>query len=157
MSDLRALYQELILDHSARPRHFAAMSRPDRVAHGVNPLCGDEIILYLKIDHGRILDASFQGSGCAIAKASASLLTDSLRGASEGEARQLFERFHALVTGKAGAQETELGKLAVFGGIANFPARIKCATLAWHALIAALDGKNAPVSTEAGFAEEPPS
>jgi len=147
MSDLRALYQEVILDHNRHPHNFRAMPAADHRAQGFNPLCGDRVTLFLKLEGDRILDASFQGSGCAISTASASILTDSIKGKTLAEAQSLFARFHELVTGKAAADGQELGKLAVFSGVSEFPARVKCATLAWHTLKSALE-RGEPVSTE---------
>ncbi len=147
MSDLRTLYQEVILDHSKRPRNFRLPADSNRQAEGFNPLCGDRITLYLKLDGDRITDLAFQGSGCAISTASASLLTETLRGKTTAEAEELFGKFHDLVTGKAKGTDS-LGKLAVFSGVSEFPIRVKCATLAWHTLKSALEGGEKPVSTE---------
>jgi nitrogen fixation NifU-like protein len=153
---LNALYQEMILDHSKRPHNFRAM--PDtRHAEGYNPLCGDKVTIYVKLDGDRIGDVSFQGSGCAISTASASILTDSLKGKTIGEAEALFNKFHDLVTGKATngeAQGPPLGKLAVFAGVSEFPARVKCATLAWHTVKNALAGKPEAASTEGEDGED---
>ena len=153
MSDLRELYQEVILDHNRRPRNFRAIEGANRHAEGYNPLCGDRLSLYLKVENQVITDASFQGSGCAISKASASMMTDSVKGKTLSEAREMFERFHQMVTGHAGpaAEQGALGKLAVFEGVRQYPARVKCASLAWHTLRAALKGKSDTVSTENGF------
>jgi nitrogen fixation NifU-like protein len=147
MSDLRALYQEVILDHSKRPRNFRALQDSNRHAEGYNPLCGDRITLYVKLDEDRIADIGFQGSGCAISTASASLLTETLKGKTTTEAEELFGKFHDLVTGKANG-DASLGKLAVFSGVSEFPVRVKCATLAWHTLKSALEGGEKPVTTE---------
>lgn len=145
--DLHDLYQQLILDHSKSPRNFRKMEGANRKAEGKNPLCGDQITLYLRMEGDVIKDISFQGSGCAISKASASLLTDSLKGKSRHEVIDLFEKIHDMVTtGKAGGEA--IGKLAVFAGVHKFPARVKCAILPWHAMIAAVEGKAEPVSTE---------
>jgi nitrogen fixation NifU-like protein len=155
MSDLRGLYQEVILDHSKRPRNFRVL--PDaRQAEGFNPLCGDKLTLYLKMEGERIADASFQGSGCAISTASASILTETVKGKTRGEAEALFEVLHSLVTG-SGAERGSgqpLGKLAVFSGVSEFPARVKCATLAWHTLKSALSGSGDTVSTEGEDGED---
>lgn len=147
MSDLHDLYQEVILDHSKRPRNLRQLPEANRRADGYNPLCGDKVTIQLKMEEGRVADVSFQGSGCAISTASASLMTEMLRGKSEAEIEKLFERFHALVAGD-GQVEPELGKLAVFSGVREYPARVKCATLAWHTLRAALRDAHDPVSTE---------
>jgi nitrogen fixation protein NifU and related proteins len=144
--DLTDLYQQVILDHCKSPRNFREMTDPSRSAQGRNPLCGDQLTLYLRTENGRITDISFQGSGCCISKASASLLTEAVRGCSPTEAKEIFNRVHDLVT--TGRQAGESGKLAVFAGVHKFPARVKCAILAWHALMAALDGRAEPVSTE---------
>lgn len=145
--DLTDLYQQVILDHSRSPRNFRALPDADCTAEGRNPLCGDSVTLYLKLDGDRISDIAFQGSGCAISKASASLLTESLKGLRKDEVKPLFDRIHQMVTtGQAGAGA--LGKLAVFAGVHKFPARVKCAILPWHAALAALAGQTAPVTTE---------
>lgn len=152
MSDLRDLYQELIIDHSRRPRNFGALARHNHRAEGFNPLCGDKLTLYLKVSDGIIEEASFEGSGCAISTASASLMTEALKGKSTAQAEALFAGFQALVTGAAplpGASDAiPLGKLNVLAGVQEFPARIKCATLAWHTLHAALRDQAGPASTE---------
>jgi nitrogen fixation protein NifU and related proteins len=148
MSDeLRDLYQEVILDHNRRPRNFGTLPDANRSAEGHNPLCGDRVTVYLRVEEGRLQGISFQGSGCAISTASASLMTDALRGKSVAEAHELFRGFHELVTRGEGDPE-DLGKLAVFEGVREFPIRVKCATLAWHTLEAALAQKDQPVSTE---------
>ena len=151
MSDLRELYQEVILDHNRRPRNFRALEGANRHAEGYNPLCGDRLSLYLKVEEGTITDAGFQGSGCAISKASASMMTDSVKGKTLGEVRDMFEQFHQMVTGNADpfANPERLGKLAVFENVCNYPARVKCASLAWHTLRSAVDAKDEVVSTEA--------
>ena len=150
MSDLRELYQEVILDHNRRPRNFRAIEDANRHAEGYNPLCGDRLSLYLKVEDGVIKDASFQGSGCAISKASASMMTDSVKGKTLSEARGMFEQFHQMVTGNADPlmHPGQLGKLAVFEGVRQYPARVKCASLAWHTLRSAVDAKDQVVSTE---------
>ena len=146
------LYQEVILDHSKRPRNCHAMDDANRRAEGYNPLCGDKIRLYLSVEDGVIKDAAFQGKGCAISKASASMMTASVIGKPLDEAEALFHRIHAMLTGEAtstiDAAGDGLGKLAVFAGVREFPSRIKCATLAWHTLRSALSGAAEPVSTE---------
>jgi nitrogen fixation NifU-like protein len=147
MSELRDLYQEVILEHSRHPRNYRALQAASHKAEGFNPLCGDRFTIYADVKDGAIQDLSFEGSGCAISKASASMMTQSLKGKSTAEAEELFTRFHALVTGQ-GAAGDSLGKLAVFAGVSEFPLRVKCATLAWHALRAALRGEQEAVSTE---------
>lgn len=150
MSDLRELYQEVILDHNRRPRNFRVIDAPSRVARGHNPLCGDRLTLYLQLDGERIADVAFEGSGCAISKASASLMTDALKGRTVAEAEALFERFHQLVTTPPDepADIDGLGKLAVFAGVRDYPARVKCASLAWHTLKAAVERPDEVASTE---------
>jgi len=139
MSNLDALYQELILEHNRRPRNYRAIEGADRVVESRNPLCGDALTLWVKLDGDRVTDASFQGSGCAISRASASLMTDAVRGKTRAEAEELFEKFHALVTGKLDAETTKsLGSLRALGGVSRFPIRVKCASMAWHALHSAL-------------------
>lgn len=148
MSDeLTDLYQQVILDHSRSPRNFRRIEDADRAAQGHNPLCGDNLTLFLKMDGEAIRDIGFQGSGCAISKASASLLTEALKGRNKTEVRTLFDHVHTLVTTGSGNAD-DLGKLAVFAGVHRFPARVKCALLAWHAVVAALEGQTQPVSTE---------
>ncbi len=142
------LYQQLIVDHGRRPRNFRVLEPADRRLEGHNPLCGDRLTLYLKLDGERIADAAFQGSGCAISTASASLMTEAVKGKKVAEALELFEGFRRLVTGKKVPPGVELGKLAAFAGVAEYPMRVKCATLAWHTLRAALEGRQDSVSTE---------
>ena len=149
MSDLRDLYQEVILDHNKHPRNFGEIEGADRHADGYNPLCGDRLAVYLNLDGDRIVDVAFLGSGCAISKASASLMTDAVKGKTVAEARALFGRFHAMITDDADAEAPgEVGKLAVFAGVRDYPTRVKCASLAWHTLRAACDDLHKPVSTE---------
>ncbi len=148
MADLQDLYQEVILEHSKHPRNFRALEAANRSAEGYNPLCGDHFTVYLDIEGDRIRDIAFQGNGCAISKASASMMTQALKGKRTEEAEALFQRFHHVVTGKNGIEASELGKLAAFAGVSEFPVRVKCATLAWHALHAALNGEQHAVSTE---------
>jgi nitrogen fixation NifU-like protein len=150
MSDLRELYQEIVLDHSKRPRGFGRLEGATHRAQGYNPLCGDQLELELQIEDGRVRDVRFTGKGCAISTASASLLTESVRGRSLPEAHALFERFHAAVTTPSGEpiDAAALGKLAALTGVREFPMRVKCASLAWHTLEAAVQGEGAPVSTE---------
>ncbi len=148
MSDaLRELYQEVILDHCRRPRNFGPCATANRKARGNNPLCGDRMTVHLSVADGVVADVSFEGNGCAISIASASLMTEAIKGRTADEVRALFDRFHHLVTvddADAGA----LDKLAVFAGVREFPVRVKCATLAWHTLAAALDGNTDEISTE---------
>ena len=146
MSDLRDLYQEVILDHNRRPRNFGPLASANHRADGSNPLCGDKVTVLLDLEAGRIRDVAFQGAGCAISTASASLMTEALKGLSVEEARTLFHGFHELVT--QGDEGEDLGKLAVFTGVREYPMRVKCATLAWHTLMAALDARDQPVTTE---------
>ena len=148
MNDLRDLYQEVILDHNRRPRNFGPLPTANRRAEGHNPLCGDRVTVYLDLADGRLQDVAFQGSGCAISTASASLMTEALKGLTLEEARGLFKGFHDLVTLGAAEGSPDLGKLAVFTGVREYPMRVKCATLAWHALMAALDAQDLPVTTE---------
>jgi nitrogen fixation NifU-like protein len=146
--DLNDLYQEMILDHSKRPRNSRALPPPAAKADGHNPLCGDKLTVYVQVEGDRIIDLSFLGSGCAISTASASLMTDVLKNKTLSEVETLFHDFHDVVTGKVEADEARLGKLAVFSGVSEFPIRVKCATLCWHTLDAALKRKIEPVSTE---------
>lgn len=150
MSDLRELYQQVILDHNRSPRNFRVMDDPDRTSEGHNPLCGDHLNLSIKFEGDRIADIAFQGVGCAISKASASLMTDAVKGRTLKEAETLFGKFHDLVTSDISSRpDTDgIGKLAVFTGVREFPVRIKCATLAWHTLLAALENSSRPVTTE---------
>jgi nitrogen fixation NifU-like protein len=149
MTDLQDLYQELILDHGRRPRNFRRIEGTTRSAEGYNPLCGDKIKIYVKMAGDTVEDISFEGVGCAISTASASIMTETLKGKSRAEAKELFQTFHDLVTGQdARLDAPELGKLAVFSGVSEFPIRVKCATLSWHTLRAALDGQGDVVSTE---------
>jgi nitrogen fixation NifU-like protein len=148
VSDLRDLYQEVILDHNRRPRNFRAIEGANRHAEGYNPLCGDRLSLYLQVEDGVIKDASFQGSGCAISKASASMMTDSVKGKTVNEAKEMFEQFQKMVTAGADVDSARLGKCAVFEGVRNYPTRVKCAVLAWHTLRAAVDSNDRLVSTE---------
>lgn len=150
--ELRALYQEVIIDHGRHPRNFKKLAAPTCCQQGYNPLCGDRLALYLQIDNNIIIDASFEGQGCAISMASSSLMTERIKNISIAEAQQLFSAFHILLTEANPPAEISnyLGKLAVLGGVRDFPVRIKCATLAWHALKAGLDNIDAQqvVSTE---------
>jgi nitrogen fixation protein NifU and related proteins len=149
MSDLRELYQQVILDHNKNPRNFREMPDATNRVDGYNPLCGDHYTIFLKLEDGTIREVSFTGSGCAISKASASVMSSTLKGKSKEEAERLFETFHGLVTGDAsGLSAAELGRLAAFSGVSEFPARVKCATLAWHTLRSALEGRDEKVTTE---------
>lgn len=147
MSDLRELYQEVILDHSRRPRNFGACPNCNRDAKGHNPLCGDRLAVHLDVEGDTIRDAHFEGQGCAISVASASLMTEMVKGKTVAEAKALFEQFHAMVTG-GDAGGDDLDKLEVLAGVRDYPVRVKCATLAWHTLAAALDNSHMPVVTE---------
>ena len=150
MSDLRELYQEVILDHNRRPRNFGPLEGADHRAEGYNPLCGDRITVRAKLDGDVIKDIRFEGSGCAISTASASVMTETLKGKTIDEAKALGVVFHDLATGKLDGQDRleDLGKMAVFSGVSEFPVRVKCATLPWHTMKAALSGGNDVVSTE---------
>jgi nitrogen fixation NifU-like protein len=146
--DLRDLYQEVIFDHNRNPRNFRVMENADREVEGFNPLCGDRLTLFLKMDGDQIVDASFQGSGCAISTASVSLMTEIVKGKTEAEAEALFKQFHEMTTGKEDVDLEAIGKLAVLAGVREYPARVKCATLAWHTLDAALKNEEKSISTE---------
>ena len=152
MTELRELYQQVILDHNRKPRNFRVLESANRTADGYNPLCGDQIRLYLNVEDGVIKDAAFQGKGCAISKASASMMTAGVIGKRVGEAQALFQRVHAMLTSDAASHGDTtgegVGKLAVFAGVREFPSRVKCAVLPWHTLRAALSGAAEPVSTE---------
>jgi len=150
MSDLRELYQEIILDHNKNPRNFRVIEDSDHMAEGFNPLCGDRLTVYLSVKGDFVEDISFEGSGCAISTASASLMTEIVKGRSVEEVRALFEEFHKLVTGRGGQTRSLPGaeKLVVFHGVSEYPVRVKCATLPWHTLLAAFSDKEEPVSTE---------
>lgn len=146
MNDLRELYQETILDHYRQPRNSGRLADANRVAEGFNPLCGDKLTLYMKVKDGVIQDASFEGTGCAIAMASASLMTENIKGKPEAEALQLLDSIRLMVTG--GTRKNDMGKLEVLSGVHEYPQRVKCATLAWHTMKAALENIHDPVSTE---------
>ncbi len=149
MDELRDLYQEVIFDHNRQPRNFHKLPAANRHADGFNPLCGDQLTVYMKVnDAGVIEEVSFEGRGCAISTASASIMTETLRGKTEQEAQRLFDGFHRLVTGDGGSNGSELGKLAVLGGVRDYPSRVKCATLAWHTVQAALKNESSRVTTE---------
>lgn len=147
MSDLSDLYQETIIDHSKRPRNKGSLQEPTHTAEGYNPLCGDRLTLELQVENGRVSAVAFHGNGCAISTASASLMTDAIKGKTPEEAEKAFHQFHELLTEDKPAA-AGLGKLAVFSGVRAYPMRVKCATLAWHTLHAALLGEHKPVSTE---------
>ncbi len=150
MSDLNELYQQVILDHNKKPRNFKVLETATRAQEGYNPLCGDQLKLYLELDGETVKDIAFQGQGCAISKASASMMTAAIKGKTKAEAETLFEEFHQMVKGELDpdARENHLGRLKIFAGVREFPARVKCASLSWHTLRAALDGKAEAVSTE---------
>lgn len=151
MDELRDLYQTTILDHNKKPRNFRVIDDADRQAEGHNPLCGDQLTVYLNIDEeGRVTDVAFQGSGCAISTASASLMTDLVKGRTLEEIEEIFGRFHELVIGPrdAAVDVASLGKLAVFSGVREYPMRVKCATLSWHTLRAAIEGRDEVAKTE---------
>lgn len=151
MSDnLRELYQQVILDHNRNPRNYKALPHATRKVEGYNPLCGDHYTIYVELDGDTIKDIGFTGNGCAISKASASVMSSTVKGKNSAEAEQLFDTFHKLVTGEgnSGLDEAELGRLAAFSGVSEFPARVKCATLAWHSLHTALESEDDVVTTE---------
>ena len=150
MPDLKELYQQVILDHNKNPQNFHKLADANRRAEGYNTLCGDRITLYVRLENDVITDVGFEGTGCAIFKASASLMTQALKGKTKAEAEALFDKVHKMLTGELdpSTQGNQLGKLAVFSGVCEFPVRVKCATLAWHTLKAALEAKNEIVSTE---------
>jgi nitrogen fixation protein NifU and related proteins len=150
MGELNELYQQVILDHNKKPRNFKVISPADREQEGYNPLCGDQLILYLKLKGNVIEDVGFQGSGCAISKASASMMTTAVKGKTKEEAEVLFDEFHRMVKGELNpdADPHNLGRLTILAGVREFPARVKCASLSWHTLRAALEGKEEAVSTE---------
>ena len=151
MSELDELYQEVILDHNKSPRNFREMEDANRRSEGYNPLCGDHVTVYVNLADGVIRDISFKGSGCAISKASASMMTTELKGKSAAEAEKLFDNVHKMLTGELGVGESELddlGKLKILSGVCKFPARVKCASLAWHTVNAALKGIDDVASTE---------
>lgn len=149
MADLADLYQQIIIDHNRNPRNFKHLDDANRTAHGDNPLCGDKITLYVHLDGEVISDVGFQGSGCAISRASASLMTGAVKGKTTADAEALFHAFHAMVVGETGAADAKaLGKLAAFAGVRQFPARVKCANLPWHTLHAAINASAEPVTTE---------
>jgi len=149
MSELSELYQQVILDHNKKPRNFHKLQTANRRAEGYNPLCGDQLNVYLDVEGDQVKDVAFEGSGCAISKASASMMTQAVKGKTKAEAEQLFDEFHRMVTGKLDAEEdpNNLGRLKIFAGVREFPVRVKCATLSWHTMHAALNNEE-KVSTE---------
>jgi len=148
-SNLEALYQEVILDHNRKPRNFREIENADRRIDGRNPLCGDEVTVFVKLDGDKVADISFKGQGCAVSKSSASLMTAAIKGKSIEESMKLFERFHDMITGKlSDAEREQMGSLAALGGVSKFPLRVKCASLAWHALKSALHQGPAEVTTD---------
>lgn len=149
MSDLSELYQEILLEHNSKPRNFRKLEQATQSAEGYNPLCGDRITLYLNLENGVIADVAFQGSGCAISRASASMLTQSIKGQTVAKAQEIFEAFHQMLTEPGAELDYDvLGDLETLSGVVAFPTRIKCAVLAWHTMQAALDGQSEAVSTE---------
>lgn len=150
MPDLRELYQDVILEHSKAPRNYREIGGANRKVEGYNPLCGDRYTIYVDLENNSIRDISFQGSGCAISKASASMMTQSVKGKTKDQAEELFHSFHNLVTGQTppNGGTPDIGKLSVFSGVSEYPVRVKCATLAWHTLRAALEGERETISTE---------
>lgn len=150
MSELRELYQEMVVEHARRPRNFGALKEASHTALGHNPLCGDKIQIYLHVEKDKVTGISFEGSGCAISVASASLMTESLKNRSLQECQQIFDKFQKLVTGKENYTTDEIGKLMVFSGVREFPVRVKCATLCWHTMKSALEKSDAPATTESG-------
>ena len=148
MAELRDLYQEVILEHAKAPRNYRELGAPAAKAEGYNPLCGDRCTVFINQKDGVIQDISFQGNGCAISKASASMMTQTLKGKTLEQAEEMFKSFHGMVTGKKPEESADIGKLKVFAGVSEFPARVKCATLAWHTLEAALHGDRKSVTTE---------
>lgn len=152
MSELSELYQQVILDHNKKPRNFRELEDANRTAEGFNPLCGDQLTVYMKMDEGLVSDLSFVGTGCAISKASASMMTQTLKGKTRDEARRLFEEFHRMVTGELDeeAEENHLGRLKIFAGVRDYPARVKCASLPWHTMHAALEGEDSATTENLG-------
>jgi nitrogen fixation protein NifU and related proteins len=152
MSELSELYQQVILDHNKKPRNFRELEGANRTAEGFNPLCGDQLTVYMLMDEGVVRDLSFVGTGCAISKASASMMTQAVKGKTREEARQLFEEFHRMVTGELDeeAEENRLGRLKIFAGVRDYPARVKCASLPWHTMHAALEGEDSATTENLG-------
>ena len=152
MSELSELYQQVILDHNKKPRNFHRLEAANRTAEGMNPLCGDQLSVYLRLEDDVVKDVSFEGSGCAISKASASMMTQSVKGKSRAEVEQLFREFHRMVTGELDEERdaNSLGRLRIFAGVREFPARVKCASLSWHTLHAALTGEHSTTTENLG-------
>ena len=152
MSELSELYQQVILDHNKKPRNFKELEGANRVAEGFNPLCGDQLTVYMLMDEGVVRDLSFVGTGCAISKAAASMMTQAVKGKTREEAQALFEQFHRMVTGALDeeAEPNHLGRLKIFGGVRDYPARVKCASLAWHTMRAALEGEETATTENLG-------
>ena len=152
MSELSELYQQVILDHNKKPRNFRALEGANRSAEGFNPLCGDQLTVYMLMDEGAVKEVSFVGTGCAISKASASMMTQALKGKTREEARRLFDEFHRMVTGELDeeAEENGLGRLKIFAGVRDYPARVKCASLPWHTMYAALEGEETATTENLG-------
>jgi nitrogen fixation NifU-like protein len=150
MSELSELYQQVILDHNKKPRNFHKLETANRSAEGFNPLCGDQLHLYLEVEGDQVKDISFEGSGCAIFKASASMMTQAVKGKTKQESKALFDEFHRLVTGEMDedTEEHNLGKLTIFAGVREYPVRVKCATLSWHTMKAALEGESSATSED---------
>ncbi|MBI4970370.1 MAG: SUF system NifU family Fe-S cluster assembly protein [Candidatus Omnitrophica bacterium] len=148
MSEINELYQDLILDHTKKPRNFEVLEGASRHVEGYNPLCGDRYTIYVRMEGDVIRDVSFQGSGCAISKSSASMMTTIVKGKTKCEAEAIFENFHKMITGQSGVDKNKIGKLEVFHGVSEFPVRVKCASLAWHTLKAALGGEEKTITTE---------
>ena len=152
MSELSELYQQVILDHNKKPRNFQKLEGANRTAEGFNPLCGDQLTVYLLMDEGAVREVSFVGSGCAISKASASMMTQAVKGKTRDEARTLFEEFHRMVTGELDeeSEPNHLGRLKIFAGVRDYPARVKCASLPWHTMYAALEGEQRATTENLG-------
>jgi nitrogen fixation protein NifU and related proteins len=152
MSELSELYQQVILDHNKKPRNFRELEGANRTAEGFNPLCGDQLTVYMLLDEGVVRDLSFVGTGCAISKASASMMTQAIKGRTREEALALFEEFHRMVTGELDeeAEENHLGRLKIFAGVRDYPARVKCASLPWHTMHAALEGEESATTENLG-------
>lgn len=155
MADLTQLYQSVILDHNRSPRNCRKMENADGTAEGYNPLCGDRLTVWVRMDGSRIEDVSFEGSGCAISKASASMMTQAVKGKNLSDVLNLFESFHAMVTGRGAAASEPIGKLAVFSGVSEFPSRVKCASLSWHTLKKAIEGQPGPATSAEAIARSP--
>jgi nitrogen fixation protein NifU and related proteins len=152
MSELSELYQQVILDHNKKPRNFRKLETANHTAEGYNPLCGDQLTIYMNLEDDRVTDVGFEGSGCAISKASASMMTQAVQGKTREEAQALFEQFHRMVTGELDeeAEENHLGRLKIFAGVRDYPARVKCASLPWHTMHAALEGEETATTENLG-------